>query len=778
MPLNLARRALRFALGRRLPQWEGQLSGVSGLSQPLRVRRDRHGVPVITASSDEDVWFGLGFCHAQDRGAQLELTRRIVAGRLSELVGSAGLPIDRLARRLGSYNAAGRQLANMDKDVRRQMRAYARGITAGFHHSDRPHELAMLGARPEPWQAIDCHALTVFLCFALASNWDVELVRLKILMADGPEALAALDPAYPEHLPVSSPPGQSAGPALDRLASDIHALGSALGVGGGSNAWAVAGSRTATGRPILANDPHMMPAAPSQWYLAHLRTPSWAACGLTMVGLPLMGAGHNGKLAWGITAAHVDITDVFLEDVGPDRASVRQGDTYVPCNVRREAIQVRGRRHAVVEEVLETPRGPIIGPGLSAGEASISLSATWLSDRPYRGFYGAHLCSDGAELAKCFEQGSTSTVCYVWADLAGHIGWRVAVEAPIRKQGWGQLPMAGWEPGAGWEDDPVPFAELPAEQDPEVGYVVAANNQPAIHGDGPFLGHDWLDGYRALRISEALEGRKDWSVAAMMALQQDTMSKPWLELRDVILRLPEIRPGISTAMDLLRAWDGDVKPDSVAASLFECFMAAAARRVVRAKAPLAADWALGRGFTELLPHNLMVTRRMGHLVRLIREQPEGWFEGSWDDALAAGLEEAMQELRDVAGPDPLGWRWSVVRPLTLKHPLGARPPLDKVFNVSGIRCGGDATTIHQAAVDWMNPTGNPVAIATGRLVIDVGDWDASRFVLLGGQSGNALSPHYADMVPLWERGQGIPIPWSADARAAVAHYDLTLSPNS
>lgn len=770
---------MRLGLGRRLPTTRGHLS-VEGISRRVEIRRDAHGIPFVEAATDEDAWFGLGFCHAQDRSFQLEILQRVARGTLSALIGPEGLAVDRLSRRIGFRRAAEAQIALCAGDVQAQLSAYARGINAGRERGGpRCHELVILGAQPTPWDAVDAQALSAFLCFALAANWDAELVRLKILQEDGVEALMALDPAYAEHLPVSYPPDVPAGPSADGLARDIARFGAALGgvaaTGGGSNAWAVAGSKTASGRPILANDPHLQPTQPGQWYLVRMSTPGWTTVGATFVGIPAICAGHNGTAAWGVTAGHADNTDLFLEEIGPDRRSVRQGDRFVPCEVRHEVIEVKGQAE-VVEEILMTPRGPVVGPALAGHPDAISLAATWARPAPYRGLYSVHRVRSLAELRQLFEDGClVSAASLVYADRET-IGWQLAMDVPRRKSGAGHLPIPGWQEDEGWEDELVPFDQMPWCEDPAAGFVATANNQPVPTGEGPFLGVDWLDGYRAAAIVEALSARDDWDRDATMRLQLDQRCIPWREMRERVLSLSPSDPDAREALQLLAAWDGCVDAGSSAAAVYELFVASMCQRVVRAKAPRAAAYALGHGINDLLSHNLMFTRRVRHLVGLLREEPAGFFAEPWSAVIEGALADSVRTLRLRHGSDRRGWAWGQVRPLTLEHPFGAKKPLDRIFNVGPMPFGGDAGTIPQASVDMMRPTANPIGVPTLRLTIDVGAWDASRFILSGGQSGNPFSPHYADQTPLWARGEGVPIPWSRTQLESRTLDRLVLAP--
>ena len=774
--MNISRLLFRMFLGRRLPITSGTLT-VPGVTQSVLIRRDAHGIPYIEAEDEEDGWYGVGFCQGQDRAFQLEVLRRVARGTLSELIGPTGLPIDRLSRRIGFLHSAGPQLEAFYPDIRTIIDAFARGVTYGSMVGCRrvPHEFSMLRTKPSPFTAQDVVAIYLLQSFVLASNWDIELARLHILNEDGPEALAAVDPAYPEWQPVSASPGVPAGPAADRLAEDLEEFAKTVGHGGASNNWAIAPSRTAAGRPILASDPHLAPLLPPPWYLAHLRTPDWTVAGATFVGMPAFPYGHNGFAAWGATAGLADNTDLFIEEAGPDGRSVREGDEFVPCDTRREEIYVKGEGE-VVEEVMITPRGPIIGPALKGNEGAISLRAMWLDPLPVKGFLTAHRARSFEEFRRAFEEWPHISLNLAYADSTGTIAYQLIGQLPRRRKGWGTIPIAGWDPDAGWEETLVPFEDMPYAVDPPDGAVATANNQPTSAAVGPFLGMDWLDGYRVSRILESLEERDDWDIGRTLALQVDQLSLPWRELRDLVLDAPVQSDDSREALALLDGWDGVVAADSPAASVFELFVAEISRHVAGAKAPRSWQWALGKGVSPLHPLTLLSARRIGHLVRLLRDQPEGWSDTPWAQVIEESLAAAVSALREGYGDKRKRWAWGRIRTLTLHHPAGTRSFFGRVFNLGPFPWGGDANTVSQAAPDLSDPTTNPLAIATLRMAVDVGNWEENRFSLAGGQSGNPVSPHYDDLLRLWRRGDGVPIAWSPDQVGATARSTLRLLP--
>ena len=336
---------LRLLLGSRLPVTSGTRE-VEGPFGAITLRRDRHGIPMIDAEDELDVFFGLGFCQGQDRSVQIELLKRAASGTLSELFGKATLRVDRLFRRAGLYGAAKEQLAVLENRVGSIVGAFASGVNAGRNVglARRPHEFVLLRAQPTEFTAVDVISILKLQSFQMPSNWDSELARLMILELDGPGALLDLDPGYPEWHRVAVPPSGVAGKAAERLAEDLAMFQETVGTGGGSNGWAISGSRTTSGRPLLANDPHLSPAVPPHWYLARMQSPDWAVAGTALVGTPAIVAGHNGNCAWGVTAGLTDNTDLFLERVGDDGQSVLEDGEHVQCQVRREVIRVRGRQ--------------------------------------------------------------------------------------------------------------------------------------------------------------------------------------------------------------------------------------------------------------------------------------------------------------------------------------------------------------------------------------------------------------------------------------------------
>jgi penicillin amidase len=771
--VNALRLALRL-LGRRLPVTSGALA-VEGASDEITIRRDRFGIPHISVRDDADAWFGLGFCQGQDRSFQLEVRLRLVRGTLAALLGPDVVALDRMSRRIG-FRRHGEQAAAALSDRHRSLaEAFAAGVTAGatVGQPRRPHEFALLRSHPTPYEAADALALLAVQCFALASNWDTELARLRILASDGADALADLEPGYPSDKPVSIDPGVAAGPLPDAVGGDLGLfLRMVGGIGGGSNNWAISGDRTASGRPILANDPHLAPLLPAHWYLAHLDTPEWQMVGASLPGTPAFGAGHNGSGAFGVTAGLIDNTDLFIEEIGPDGASVRRGERFVPCEVERSTIEVRGGDDEEIT-VLRTDRGPIVGDSLGEHGVDLSLSATWLEPEGHGAIFEIGRIGSYEELRDTFREWRSLPLNVAYADEDGHIGWQLVGAAPIRRVGQGTLPLPASDPATGW-DGMVPFDDLPWVRDPAIGFVATANNQPA--SDSPWLGADFLDGYRVQRISEVVAARDDWTVPDTLRLQMDRTSIPWRELGPHLLPALEGVDGLERAHHLLAGWDGDMGPGSPAATVFAALVSDLCVIVATERAPRSWRHALGAGYTDLVPFNAFVVRRVSHLAGLLDDPPD-WLDAA--GAIRTAARRTLARIETTAGPDPGDWAWGAVRPLTIRHPMGLRPPLGRLFDLGPMAHGGDANTINPAPVDPLDPLGNPdFAIASLRFVVEPGDWDRARFVLPAGQSGNPFSPHYADQLPLWQRGDAVVVPMSEEAVRRTTRATLTVGPRT
>lgn len=755
----------RAMLGRRRSIVSGEVR-IPGIEQPITIRRDRYGVPCIEAENDRDAMFGAGYVQGQDRAFQLETQLRVVRGTLSELVGAKGLPVDRMSRRIGFHRTAVAQFPIVDADVQASLTAFAAGVNAGRSVGlpKKPHELAILGGEFTPYEGSDVLGIVKLQSFALPSNWDCELARLRILRDDGIDALRAVD-AIPYSHDATATVHTS---LLDALGKDLALFEQYVPRGGGSNNWVVGSQRSATGKPLLASDPHLGPTIPPPWYLAHINTPEWAVVGAMLAGAPVFPIGHNGFACWGVTAGLTDNTDLFIESV--------DSDGVIPgAELIREVIHIKGASD-FEEWVFVTPRGPIITPLLEGVPEAISMRAVWLDPLPVRGFFDAPRARSFETFRQPFAAWPFLPLNVVYADETGEYGWQLVGTLPKRKNGHGTIPLPANGPHVGWETQHLPFEEMPFIRNPEAGFYGTANAIPA-GADRVFLGVDFIDGYREAIIRDELAKRTDWDLAGLRALQLSVRSLPWEQIRDIVLSLTSLDPDAALGLTVLRDWNGHATADSAGAAVYELFVTELCVRVAKAKTPKSWQTVLGGEGKGPLAHNLFSDRRVGHLVYLLQTQPKDWFAHSWADEMIDVLTTVIRQLRKSVGPGPAFWVWGEMRQLRLEHLLFGKTPFGRLFNAGPVPIGGDSNTVSQAGVRPLAPLDFTHNIANLRTTFDVTDWSNSRFVLAGGQSGNPLSPHYADQFELWQKGEGIPIAWRADDVIRSAVTSLRLLPS-
>ena len=771
--MNFPKFLFGLLLGKRLPNLDGKIQ-VDGINSNIDITRDTWGIPYINASTTTDAWFGLGFCQGQDRSFQLELIQRLSRGTLSEVFGPKTVSMDRLSRQIGFYRSSESQFEKLDNNTKNYMQAFSDGVNEGRKKglSKKSHEFSLLKFEPSLFTPKDSLGTLKLFGFQMGSNWDSELARLQIILNDGAEALKDLDPEYPQWHPLSKTLGDSSPTSVDhvnRLSEDIKALLTLLGDSGGSNNWAISGTRTDTGRPILCNDPHLSPSLPCQWYLARIETPEWKLAGAAIVGLPGFAAGHNGYASWGVTAGLADNTDLYIEKRQPH-------ENYKgPIVKHREIINIKGK-DAVIEDVIVTERGPIIGYSLGFEDLAISIRATWLSSVPFKTLIKLPKVNSFSDFKNAWHRWPFSTFNMVYADIDGNIGWKLVGDVPIRKIGNGIVPGPAQN---NWLPDPINIEDLPQRFNPSDGIVASANNKPTeTTNDAPYLGHDWMDGYRIQRIVQHLNSKHIWNIEQLSSLQMDQKAMPWFKIRDFVTQLNLTEPDAIFASDLLKNWDGHLSSDSVEASIYEQFLSNFTKSIAEDRAFTSHDYAMGKGFHILYPVTFFAARRVSHLVNNLANRPSHWFaSSSWEQETEKALGSAVKTLRAKYGHKTANWKLGKLRPLTISHPLGSQKPLGKIFNIGPISWGGDANTVNQAASPPLNPFSNVTAIASMRMSIDVGMWENNRFILPSGQSGNPVSSHYDDMSALWQKGKGVPIHWSQDSLENNIKHALILTPN-
>lgn len=748
------------ALRTSLPRTEGTVV-VRRLGATAEIIRDAHGVPHIHADSREDAFFALGFAHAQDRLWQMEFQRRLGAGRLAEVLGEEALPTDRFMRTLGVQRVAEATTERLDARTRGILEAYADGVNA-FLEQRRgllPPEFLLLGFEPEPWRPADTVAWSKMMAYDLSRNWTDELLRARLARVLHPDRVAELWPAYPEDAPVTLPDYAALYERLP-LEETWRAAVQPLSAEAGSNAWALSGDRTRSGAPLLANDPHLGLQLPSLWYLAHLRAPGLDVIGATLPGTPTVLLGRNEHLAWGFTNTGSDVQDLFIEQVSaedPDR--YRTPDGFEPFVVRTETIRVRGGADETLT-VRETRHGPVISDlggtaeavaaGAGAGGTELVLALAWTALRPddltVQAALALPFATGWEEFTRALESFHSPPQNVVYADAGGRIGFYAAGRVPIRAAGQGLAPVPGWNGRYDWVGF-VPFSELPHALEPASGEIVSANQKLVPDGYPHHLTSDWAPPYRAERIEQLLAMTERHTAEGQQRIQADLLSLAARALLPAALAADTETALARRAQALLLGWDGVMDRDAAAPLIYAAWL---------------------RSFTRLvLEDDLgeLTAEYAGHRPLFLLRAPAG--EGEWcsdrrgggcAELSARALREAVAWLAERHGDDPTAWRWGDEHRAALAHPVLGRTPLAWALEPRP-RTGGGPFTVAAARYDPADAE-RPFAQTEGagfRMVVDLGDPSASRFVIAGGQSGNPLSPWYRSLLGHWQRGEGIPM---------------------
>src|SRR3954451_18084828 len=543
-----------------LPQLDGRIT-VHGPTGEVRIARDADGIPLITAASDPDAAFGLGFAHAQDRLFQMELQRRYGAGRLAEVFGPQALATDRQMRVLGLYRAAEAEISTLSPAVRHGLDAYAAGVNAflAARRGALPPEFVLLGFRPDPWHPADSLVWGKLMDLELAGNYRGELLRARLARRVSPDDLAVLYPEYPKEAPTTLAELATIYRRLplDRLYTVLPPL---VGPIYASNNWVVDGAHTESGKPVLANDPHLGFAAPGFWYLARLKTPQGEIAGGTVAGVPVVVIGHNERVAWGFTTTGGDVEDLFIERVDPadpNRYLIPEGSAAF--STREELINVHGAA-SVAMTVRSTRHGPVLSDVLPEGSVEsgyvLALQTSFLDaeDRTAETLWNIDRAHDWAGFRDALADFVGPQQNIVYADVDGTIGFIAPARIPIRKNGNRWLPVPGWTGEYDWTGF-IPFAELPQRTDPAAGHFASANNKIVPERYPYFLSRDWDIPNRAERIEELLAAEPRQSTEASAAMQSDTLS---IMARRLVPLMTRIEPGddmAREAVERLRAWD-------------------------------------------------------------------------------------------------------------------------------------------------------------------------------------------------------------------------------
>lgn len=746
-----------------------------GLDESATIYRDEWGIAHVRARRRRDAFFAQGYVHAEDRFWQMDAARRRVEGRWAEWIGAAGVESDALARRLGAAEACRRDYEAIDDEAREIIDAYAAGVNAWLGTGDPlpSAEYAFLTGAPEPWAPWHCIAAMRWRGWLMGSLW-FKLWRAAALAVLPAEQVAKLriDDGGIDRLCI--PPGVDAKRWVASLAelapaiAALEAIASPDMTGGGSNNWAIAGSRTASGRPLLAGDPHRVFEMPGMYAQGHVGCEEFDAVGLEIPGVPgFPHFAHNGHVAWGVTHAFADIHDLFVE-----RFEQRDGgwhylfeDRWLPVRSRRETIRVRDGEDRVID-IHETHHGPVIAGDPRRGSVLALRSMQFAeTDRSFECLLRMLCARNTDDFFEATRGWGLIDHNVVAADTAGHIAHRVRAIVPIRPRSNGWLPVPGWTGEHEWRGM-VPFEDMPHAADPERGFIVTANNR-FVADDGPhYLCTDCHPPYRARRLEELIAGLPAATVDDMAALHRDVRCPNAELFRALVARAEGLGEAALALRERILDWDGELAADSVGATAYEMLRWTLTGQVARRS-----------GLAKLSDHELLrlppgvppTMQLWWVLPSLIREDDTGLLDGQgWPTAVAAALEEAGARFD--------GRPWGEHHRARLVHPLQSlSAAASEQLAGPALPLPGDNETVMATGCAPASGLAAPSG-SVARYAFDIGNWDESRWIVLDGASGEAGSPNRFDQNPLWARGEMVPMRYSWKAIARNARSTVTLRP--
>ncbi|MDO9438877.1 MAG: penicillin acylase family protein [Hydrogenophaga sp.] len=791
---------LAFYAFRSLPRMDGSLN-VSGLSAPVKVQRDASDVTHVLASRPRDAWMAIGYVHAQERGWQLEFNRRLMRGQLSEVLGESTLETDKLMRTLGIREASRRQFDNLPAEAKDALQAYSEGINAFFALTDQAlsPEFLLLGINPREealagryWDPVDSVGWALMMALDLGGNWGNEFARLSALETLDTKALWELLPPYPGEPPAatadlarlyrelgvyrgkvatttsSAPVAPAANGVLasvrEQIGADMLAWANGLGTneGKGSNNWVVNGSRTVSGMPLLANDPHLGLSAPAVWYFARLQAPDaegvkgMDVIGATLPGTPFVVLGRTEQAAWGFTNTGPDVQDLYLEQINPSNPaqyrvpSAGSEPAWANFNLRMETIRVKGLPD-VSHMVRSTRHGPVLSDAQAIHAKVLDtsrfvLALRWTAlDADSRNVV-ATLESNRAqsvdELLKAFRDLDAPMQSIVMADRTGRIAYKAAGKVPVRDPGndiRGVAPSPGWDARYDWTGW-LPYESTP-QDDGARGWIATANQRVHAADYPHFLTQDWAAPYRQERIEAMLEQTPKHTLESFQAMHGDQTAAATVRLLPFLQKAKSEHPLAAAAQDALRDFKGEMRADAAAPLIYSAWVDAFTRRVIGGR--------MGQERFE----GMYGKRLFRSGVEGILERDDASWCGTAGCAAASGLAltDALNRLQAVHGNDVSTWRWGNAHNAVSSHrPFSNVKPLARFFEVRR-PTGGDPFTVNvgQYHLDKSDaPYANRHA-ASLRAVYDLADMDNSRFIYQTGQSGNVFSGRYRDMADAW-----------------------------
>ena len=766
---------------------EVQLTGISSM---VEVVRDANAIPHIYAATLDDAYAALGYAHAQDRLWQMELNRRLPAGRLSEVMGKSTLETDQFFRAIGMRRSAVQSLANLDGPTQIALQRYADGVNQFINTptNNLPLEFALAGIKPEPWTPLDSVTFGKLMAWDLSYNWRAELMRLRLssrltaeqiaqFMPSGTGVALPILPDLKQHyataglvLPLADVAVKTAAaPSDPQLAAWLAQAQDLQPDSLGSNNWVVSGAKTVSGKPLLANDPHLGLSAPSIWYFAHLNatSPPQNLVGVTLPGVPFVVLGRNDHIAWGATNTGPDTQDIVIERCMIDCKTRYQTPTgSAPFIKRTETFKVRFANDVVLDQ-FETRNGPVISGNSKAADGILPpgyvFSLRWAAlldgdttAAANRAQQVAHDWPSFVEATKLFTSPQQSMV---YADVAGNIGMIAAARVPVRREGnvlHGLAPSIGWDAQYDWQGF-IPFDDLPKTFNPEGNSIATANNK--IVGDDykPVLAHEWSVTHRIDRINTLIAATPKHSMASMQALQGDTLSGYAKQMLPLLLVPEPASPRAAAARQLLKTWDSNARTQDAAPLIFAQWMRQLTKQMYADE--LGADL-FDRAWDQ---------RAVFMFNALSQSTHSSWCDNiatptkeTCSNQIAQALDEAMAQLQAQYGADMNKWAWGNAHVALSEHrPFGQFGAAFDYFNIRRA-VPGDSYTVNVGGYRIASKTAPFAAnhAASMRAIYDFADLENSAFMNATGQSGNRFSPYYDSMADRWAANQMLQIPTS------------------
>jgi len=780
----MARRITRADLQAALPDVTSTLH-LAGVQHPVDIYRDQWGVPHIRAESEADAFFAQGFVTAQDRLWHMDYDRQRALGRWAEWAGARALPEDTLMRTFRLERAAKADWQVSSSAAQAMLEAYTAGVNAFLRTTQTlPIEYTILDTAPAPWEP--WHCLAVYkVRNMLMGTYEMKLWRARLAVGLGPARAASLFQGYPQGALVTTPPGETYQglpvACLDELtavAAQLNWLGE---VDGGSNAWVIAGTRTASGLPLLAGDSHRALDTPNVYYQIHMTCPTFRVSGYAVPGMP--GAphfSHTAYVAWGMTHGYGDYQDLFIERFRTQEGRLEYAyqDAWLPADMMSEKLLVRGGAPVALDTVA-THHGPIIAGKPASGTGLAFCHTGTQSGTPWANSVYELLtarCAD--ELEAAMREWTEPVNNVVYADIHGAYGYRYRGRIPLRSQANGWVPVPGWTGEHEWHGQ-IPFAEMPQIRHPQAGYAVTCNQCVTTAAYPYYINTYFHPEYRARRITSRLQALQATraTVEDMAAVHAERGSIPAQVFVQTLAQVHPTDPHVAAARDVLLRWDGQMDRASVAATLYSTAKTYWLAEVLQ--------HALGRFATEALGSSGIGRGGSTHATQLYAEAVTAMATGTtrllppgqtWAGLLEAALSHAVAALRQRLGEDMHRWTWGAVHHTHPRHPLSRLfPDLAPLLDPPQVAAGGDGDTPQQGG-SW-GPEGFALTLlSVNRYIQDPADWRRSRWIVPLGASGHPGSPHYADQTTLWADVETIPQWWNWDDIVAAAATRQRLLP--